>query len=66
MAMSFEAWPKCTQCGGRHFERRPFASDDIICLECGYLSKAADCEREPVNQPAEDESDEDARGAAPR
>ena len=60
MTMSFEAWPKCTQCGGRHFERRPFASDDIICLECGYLSKAADCELAPVDQPVEDASDEDA------
>jgi hypothetical protein len=39
VVMSFEAWPRCAQCGGRHFERRPFVSNDNICLDCGYVSK---------------------------
>lgn len=56
MALGLEAWPKCTQCGGRRFERRPLASEDYICLDCGYVSKAADGEREPVNQPIDDEA----------
>jgi hypothetical protein len=62
MDMDLEAWPTCTQCGGRSFERRPFASGDNICLNCGYVSKAADGEREPVNQPLEDESEKASRG----
>ena len=50
--MSLEAWPKCQECGGRSFERRPFASeDDIICLDCGFVSKAAaDGERERIDK----------------
>ena len=59
MDTGLEAWPTCTQCGGRSFERRPFASGDNICLSCGYVSKAAEGEREPVNQPVEDESEKD-------
>jgi hypothetical protein len=54
MDTGLEAWPTCTQCGGRSFEHRPFASDDIICLNCGYVSKAEDGERQPV------EADDDA------
>jgi hypothetical protein len=55
MDRGLEAWPKCTQCDGRRFERRPFASEDIICLNCGYVSKAADRERESAQQPIDDE-----------
>ena len=47
MDAGLEAWPMCTHCGGRRFERRPFASEDrLICLDCGYVSKAEDGERE--------------------
>jgi len=60
MVMGPEAWPTCTQCGGRSFEHRPFASEDIICVNCGYVSKAADGERGPANQSGEDESEKDA------
>ena len=57
MVVGPQAWPKCTQCGGRRFECRPFASEDtIICLACGYVSKNADGEREPVNQADEFEN----------
>ena len=55
MDTGLEAWPTCTQCGGRHFERRPFASGyDLICLVCGYVSKAADGEREPEGEAERD------------
>ena len=37
--MTFEAWPRCAKCGGRHFERRPFVSNDNIYLDGGYVSK---------------------------
>jgi len=57
MTTYFEVWPKCPKCGGLHFERRPFVSEDSICLDCGYVSKAAGGERWPVNQPAENESE---------
>ena len=58
MVMSFEAWPRCQECSGRSFERRPFASeDDIICLDCGFVSKAADGEREPIDKLLGNESE---------
>jgi len=62
MVPGFEAWPKCPQCGGCRFERRPFVSDDNICLNCGYVSKAAESGREPVDQPVEDESVKEPTG----
>jgi transcription initiation factor TFIIIB Brf1 subunit/transcription initiation factor TFIIB len=63
MVHDSETWPKCPECGGRNFERRPFASDDIICLNCGYVSKGAESSAKPVNQPVADESEKDASGA---
>ena len=61
MVVGPQSWPKCTQCGGRRFERRPFVSEDaIICLGCGYVSKSAtDGELEPANQPEESETSGD-------
>jgi transcription initiation factor TFIIIB Brf1 subunit/transcription initiation factor TFIIB len=62
MVHDSETWPKCPECGGRNFERRPFASDDIICLNCGYVSKGAESAPGPANQPVAKQSEKDAPG----